>query len=143
MANAIEAFNEILKTSHNSITKQRQQVFKYLLTDGPLETSQLIKGLNGKVDKVSVYRTINLFESLGILQRLNSGFKYKLELSDVFALHHHHLTCINCNQVININATKLEAFLKSIAREKDFSPTSHQVEVQGLCVRCTELLAST
>jgi Fur family ferric uptake transcriptional regulator len=142
MASAIETFNEILQTSQNSITKQRQRIFKYLLTNGPLETSQLIKGLNGEVDKVSVYRTIHLFESLGILQRLNNGFKYKLELSDVFASHHHHLTCINCNQVININATKLETFIKSIAREKDFSPTSHQVEVQGLCASCKAVLVS-
>lgn len=142
MEKQAKTFKDILQTNHYSFTKQRQKIFNYLLINGPLETHQLIKGLSGEVDKVSIYRTINLFEHLAILQRLNNGFKYKLELSDRFTNHHHHLTCINCLAVISINVDKLETFIKYTAREKDFTPTSHQVEIQGLCASCKNSLSS-
>ena len=97
---------------------------------------QLVQRATGKMDRASVYRTISLFERLGILDRLNIGWKYKLELSDKFAQHHHHLTCLNCHKITPINAAKLEAIIAAIGAEQHFTPTEHQIEIQGYCVGC-------
>ena len=86
-------FETRLRQEGFSITRQRQDVFKAILDHGPLSLPEIIRRLAEKVDRVSVYRIVGLYESLGIVQRLNNGFKYKLELSDSFTAHHHHLTC--------------------------------------------------
>ena len=89
-----------------------------------------------EADRASVYRAVDLFERLGIVQRLNTGWKYKLELTDMFADHHHHLTCVNCGRTIAMNETELETAIARLAARHNFRPTSHQIEVQGLCQSC-------
>src|SRR2546421_5552224 len=98
---------------------------------------ELVAACNGQVDRASIYRTIALFERLGIVQRLQIGWKYKLELSDAFHHHHHHLTCSNCGKVIPFEEdTALEKRLHVLANSKNFTMQGHQLEIQGLCQNC-------
>ena len=90
----------------------------------------------GNADRASIYRAVGLFERLGIVQRLNTGWKYKLELTDKFADHHHHLTCIRCGRTITMNEDELEQAIEKLAASHHFSPSAHQIEIQGLCERC-------
>ena len=74
----------------------------------------LIKRTKG-VDRASVYRAVRLFEQLGIVQRLNTGWKYKIELTDKFAEHHHHLTCLQCGKTIAMGESELEEMISKLA----------------------------
>lgn len=117
------------------MTKARLRVFEALLGKEPLSMHELVRRANG-TDRASVYRAIDLFERLGIVQRLNSGWKYKIELTDKFADHHHHLTCIHCGRTINIGEAELETLISKLAAHHHFAPTAHQIEIQGLCKDC-------
>lgn len=98
---------------------------------------QLAKTLAGTVDRASVYRIIALFEQLGIVERLQMGWKYKLELSDAFSAHHHHLTCTNCGAVSSFEESPVILHeLKAIADNAGFSETGHQLEIRGICRLC-------
>jgi len=97
---------------------------------------ELYERARSQLDRASIYRIVTLFEKLGIVQRVNIGWKYKIELSDAFAEHHHHLTCTSCHRVIPIQGTELERFIKKLGQAYAFAPTGHQVEVQGLCRAC-------
>ncbi|HEY5805836.1 MAG TPA: Fur family transcriptional regulator [Candidatus Saccharimonadales bacterium] len=132
---SVESFKTILKSSNLSVTKARLAVFEALLSQEPLSMHQLVER-TGKIDRASVYRAVELFEQLGILQRLNTGWKYKLELTDKFAAHHHHLTCTSCGRTIDMNEGELEQLISRLARGHSFKPTSHQIEIQGLCTSC-------
>lgn len=88
------------------------------------------------INRASVYRAVDLFERLGIVQRLNTGWKYKLELSDKFAEHHHHLTCSRCGRTVPMNEAELETVIERLAKTHNFTPTAHQIEIQGLCNTC-------
>lgn len=88
------------------------------------------------IDRASVYRTVDLFERLGIVQRINIGWKYKLELTDRFSDHHHHLSCTKCGKTIAMNENELEVFIEQIAHAHGFQPSAHQIEIQGLCSAC-------
>lgn len=90
----------------------------------------------GNIDRASVYRAVDLFERLGVVQRLHTGWKYKVELSDKFAEHHHHLTCIRCGATAAMNEKGLEAVIEQLTAAHHFKPTAHQIEIQGLCTRC-------
>lgn len=135
MLSAKEGFRALLKEQGCSMTAARLAVFEALLGQEPLSMHELAKRA-GKVDRASVYRSIDLFERLGIVQRLNTGWKYKIELSDKFSNHHHHLTCTQCGRTVAMNEQRLEGFIEQIAREHGFAPTAHQIEVQGLCQEC-------
>lgn len=89
------------------------------------------------VDRSSVYRAVELFERLGIVQRLNTGWKYRIELTDKFAAHHHHVTCTHCGRTVPLEETELEAFIEQLAARHGFQPSGHQIEIQGLCQQCS------
>jgi Fur family transcriptional regulator, ferric uptake regulator len=135
MAQDIEALKTLLSQHNYSLTQPRQVVFKALQDQEPLTIQQLI-ATTPKIDRASIYRTVSLFEQIGVVQRLQQGWKYKIELSDAFAAHHHHLSCTRCKKIIPINEQALEQFIEQLAIQNFFVAQSHQVEIQGLCKSC-------
>ncbi len=131
-----DTFTDLLKTNHQSRTKARQEVFDVLCAQSePIGMRDLVT-LSKGVDRASVYRAVELFEQLGIVQRLYAGWKYKLELSDRFAAHHHHLTCLRCGKSGAISEEDLERFIDTVAARHGFKASAHQVEIQGICRNC-------
>jgi Fur family ferric uptake transcriptional regulator len=119
------------------MTEPRQVVFEALQNHEPQTMNSLVTACQQKIDRASVYRTVQLFERLGIVQRLQIGWKYKLELSDAFSHHHHHLSCSVCGIVIPIKEDKfLERQLYDLAEAHSFLPESHQLEIRGICEIC-------
>lgn len=128
----------VLKQTGYSLTKARNLVFSSLQNQEPQTMNQLIAACGSAIDRASVYRTVALFEKLGIVQRLQIGWKYKLELSDSFHIHHHHLTCNNCGTIAPLHEDpELENRLLRLASGESFTPTSHQIEIRGLCHPCS------
>lgn len=139
MISSFELLEEKLRENGYSITSARREVFKALESQEPLSMNELVKRVAKSIDRASVYRTITLFEQLGIVQRLQIGWKYKLELTDIYSYHHHHVSCTNCGLVAPLREDKtLEAAMTSLANEYGFTPTSHQIEIQGLCRNCQQ-----
>lgn len=125
-----------LKAHQLSTTDTRLKVFKALDKQEPQTMSELITTLTN-VDRASVYRTVALFEKLGIIRRLQIGWKYKLELSEQFNYHHHHISCTKCGAIFPLREdANLEAIINSLANEYGFEPQDHQLEIQGLCRNC-------
>ncbi len=137
MSEPLEQFKTTLKTKKQSLTRTRLAVFKALQDKEPQTMREVVAACKGHVDRASVYRTIALYERLGIVQRLQIGWKYKLELSDAFHHHHHHLTCVKCGRTIPLPEDRqLEARLHTLSRGQDFIMKGHQLEIQGLCANC-------
>lgn len=136
MSDVTDLFAQRLKDSGNSLTKARQAVFAALTKQEPKSMAELVASLPN-IDRASVYRAVSLFEELGIIQRLQIGWKYKLELSDAFHYHHHHISCIKCHVIVPLREDQLlEAAVGSLAHEYGFTPSAHQIEIQGLCRTC-------
>lgn len=137
MSDPLTQFHYRLKTAQQSTTTAREYVFKALQTSEPQSMQQLVKKCQGQVDRATIYRAISLFERLGIVQRLQLGWKYKLELTDAFTHHHHHLTCLNCGRVTALSEDQLlEDRLLLLAAHHYFKPQDHQLEIRGLCNDC-------
>lgn len=134
----ITQFNQILTENRLHITNAREATFKLLISTEPQTISQILNKAKGVVDRVSVYRNIELFEKLGIVHRINIGWKYKLELSDQFVAHHHHLSCLNCGKIIDIEDEKhIDEFIHEVSEKYGFNPRRHQFEVDGYCIDCS------
>lgn len=136
----VQQLAETLKLHGQSLTTQRQTVFAALQGQEPMTMHELVS-LCTDVDRASVYRTVALFEKLGIVERLQSGWKYKLELSDAFHEHHHHATCLLCGLSFVVpEDSAIEEHLQRLASNINFQLERHQLELQGYCQACQELL---
>lgn len=128
---------KILESNHYKVTKARLIIFSLLQGNEPQTAAHLIASSKGKVNRVSIYRVMDLYEKLGIINRINIGWKYKVELSEVFLAHHHHLSCLECGKVIAVaEDNEIERFIEKVSRKNDFSITSHILELQGYCTKC-------
>jgi Fur family ferric uptake transcriptional regulator len=137
MSNKSDLFQATLKQNGYSLTMPRQTVFAALDTTLPLTMAELVRQCSDTTDRASVYRTVALFEKLGIATRVNTGWKYQLELSDQFSHHHHHLTCVVCGKVVKITESPaVEQAIQSLAERAGFTPGSHQLEIRGTCTSC-------
>lgn len=98
---------------------------------------ELSMDLSSVMDRASIYRTVALFEELGIVVRVQQGWKYKIELSDIFSPHHHHISCTNCGRILSFNEPEgLEDLLNEIAVTGGFTHQFHSLEISGLCPEC-------
>ena len=136
---AIELYYKKLKEAKVSNTASRSIVFAKLYESEhiPLTLSELVALTKGFVDRSSVYRSVELLEKIGIIRRLHIGWKYKLELSDDFHGHHHHITCTVCGKThATHDDEEFEELLKNLAGRHGYQITDHQLDIRGVCSKC-------
>jgi len=130
---------KVLKENGYSMTQARLFVCELLWHQEPQSMHDLGEQLQGTIDRASLYRTIGLFEKLGLVQRIYIGWKYKVELSDIFTHHHHHISCSNCGKIVAIKEERqIERLLNTLANQYGFVAQGHQLEIQGLCAHCQD-----
>ena len=129
---------KILKDNGYSLTKPRTVVCDLLWGNEPQSIRELAQRSQGSIDRVSLYRTLELFEKLGLVRRVYIGWKYRVELSDVFTHHHHHISCLGCGKVVAIvEEDEVEQLIHQISQRYGFTEPSHQLEVTGYCPACS------
>lgn len=133
-----DKFTQILKENAVSVTSVRRAIFSALSdAEKPLKNGE-IAALVPTVDRASVYRTLELFDRLGITTTLIRGWTPFTELAEPFKVHHHHITCEHCGKVVEIENDTLEDVLSLIAKRHSFTLTKHTVELTGLCQECSQ-----
>ncbi len=126
-----------LKKNGFRITKPRKAILD-VLASRPVtvhEIYELVQKKNISIDLVSIYRTLELFMQIKLVQQVEFGEgKKRYELLDD-ANHHHHLICNNCGKVedITINET---AFIKKLTITSQFKIDHHHLEFFGACAAC-------
>jgi Fur family ferric uptake transcriptional regulator len=137
MDQKLEILQDILKRNGYSITKARRFIFQLLCDQEPQSMHDIYLRTKGEVDRASLYRIIRIFEQTGIVQRVYIGWKYKIELTDIFSHHHHHISCLSCHKLIAIKEDEeIENLINALAAKHQVIATSHQLEVQGYCKDC-------
>lgn len=139
MDSSLKEFKKILRKNSLYVTSQRIALFTLLLNERrPLPLHEIVKRLNGKLDLVTVYRNVESLEKINVVKKIYTGWNYRVELSEKFKAHHHHLTCSKCGKTIKIDlGNKIENSLKQIADDYNFRITNHEVELYGLCKKCS------
>lgn len=127
----------LLKQNGFSLTSQRLRVFEVLASKESLSMRQLVDACLPRANRATTYRIVELFESLGVTKRIQLGWKYRLELSDLFREHHHHIECLDCGRVVELKEDKsFEAMISDVALRVDFRSLEHSLEIRGLCLVC-------
>ncbi len=134
-----QLYYQKLAASGLSNTRPRRAVFEALRNSGhkPISMNQLIHLCHGQANRASVYRSVDSLEKAKIIHRINTGWKYKLELSEDFHGHHHHITCDKCNKITTLKDDQaIEVAIKKLAKAAGFSSPQHQLEISGTCHDC-------
>lgn len=125
------------------LTSGRRTIVRSLgLADGPRSASDLYASIGDTVPLSSIYRSLAVLEEAGVISpHYSTKGVTRYELAEWLMGHHHHLVCIECGQVEDIEIateieTQLEEIVESIGKEVSFAPRDHALEIEGLCSRC-------
>lgn len=130
------AFRNALKKRNLKYTKVRKSMFNALLfAKKPLSPTDIKKQLP-EFDTSSIYRTLDSLLSAKIIHAVPRGFKTFYELSEIFIDHHHHVVCEKCGRVKVLANSQLEKLIKELTSQAGMEPTSHHIELNGICLEC-------
>lgn len=123
-------------------TRGRQRVVAALArVDGPRSAAELHHQIDGTVPLSSLYRSLVVLSEAGVLSP-HHGTKglTRYELAEWLMGHHHHLVCIDCGAVDDIQLppdleTTLERLVSTVAADR-FVATGHALEIDGRCAAC-------
>ncbi|MGF7184394.1 Fe2+ or Zn2+ uptake regulation protein [Desulfitispora alkaliphila] len=135
----LKDITQSLKDSGYKLTPQRIAIIKVMLSfDKPVSASkahQKLKEHHPNVSLDTIYRSLHLLSSLGIVTQINLANRER-ELFEL-AHHHHHLVCLKCGKVICFDACPMSCTeTEEIAVNQNFSIVSHAFEVYGYCSNC-------
>jgi len=130
---------DILKKNNLKQTEARIAVLSIVSrTNKPIDVKTItdfLKKLGIVADQATVYRTLQTFVESGILKRVefNEG-KFRYELSSL--PHHHHVVCINCGKVEDVEECGMEKVEKKLQKKTSFTISDHHAEFFGMCKNC-------
>ena len=138
-ANALDAeLTAVLHGRSQRVTPQRL-ILHRLLRAGPqhLTAEDLLARSRPQLPNVSlptVYATLDLFEQLGLIRRVaGTG---PAQVYDSRAERHHHVRCVRCGAVSDLEADVDVAAAARAARGQGFAPERVEVTVTGVCRDC-------
>ena len=101
-----------------------------------------IETLAPDLARSTAYRNLEALERCGVVQRLETGGdRAYFELAESLLGHHHHLICVDCGAISDIeldSATeaRIDEALEAAASESGFAPLHHNVDLYGRCADC-------
>ena len=143
MEKRIERIKEALHDARYKLTPQREVTVRVLLEN---ESSHLsaedvfmkVKDKYPEIGLATVYRTLELLNELNILDKVNFGDGVsRYDLRKEGAQHfHHHLICIHCGSVEEIEEDLLTDVEKIVSRDFNFDIIDHRLTFHGVCKLC-------
>lgn len=86
---------------------------------------------DANISIATVYRTVRLFEEVGILERLDFG-DGRARYEEASNEHHDHLIDIQSGRVIEFHNAAIEALQEKVAAELGFRLVGHKMELYGV-----------
>lgn len=140
-------YREILSRNNIKNTKQRKKILLELMQSSSHlmaeEIYQRVK--NDKIGLATVYRSLKLFERLGIVKEIPmDGVKYyELKIYSKKPLHIH-FKCSNCNVIIDIDDADINLdYIKlnqKVEMKRELEVNDVNITLLGLCKKCREEL---
>jgi len=131
---------ERLRKKSRKMTGPRQSILQVLRAHAhPLSIKEVFAGLpQGDCDLATVYRSMHLLEGMGLVKRFEFGdgiARFEL-LSEGDDGHHHHLVCVRCSGIVEIEECSMSELESRIAQLNGFKAVTHRLEFFGICPDC-------
>jgi len=118
-----------LSISGYKTTKPRLAVWNFLCKNKKLLSVKEIYKKIGNVNQVSIYRILNMFESIGLVKTeiINREKFYHIQEKP-----HHHIICRECGYSEDFPCKH------KFNKHKNFTVIEHQLILYGVCGRCAK-----
>jgi Fe2+ or Zn2+ uptake regulation protein len=130
--------SERLRDRGQRVTTQRLLIHRFLRDhQGHLTAEQVLAGVADGLPGTAlptVYATLELFEDLGLVRRVQTGGGTMV--FDPRTDPHHHFTCRRCGAVEDLDAPVELAGVMRRARRAGYAAEHAEVVVSGLCASC-------
>jgi Fur family transcriptional regulator, ferric uptake regulator len=143
MENRLDRIKKQLSSQSYKLTPQREATVRVLLENEEDHLSAedvylLVKDKAPEIGLATVYRTLELLTELKVVDKINFGDGVsRYDLRQEGAAHfHHHLVCIECGTVDEIQDDLLGDVEKIVERDFNFKIKDHRLTFHGICHRC-------
>lgn len=135
----------LIRKLNLKVTEQRLLILKALCEGRRHVTAQELFEKVVKVDAsigfATVYRFLrHMNEQKFVTEVRMGGLPARYELTP--KRHHDHLTCTQCNQIVEFENKTIESLQEKVAKQFGFILTHHVLELYGVCPRCQATRAS-
>ena len=132
MSDFVKSFEELCDESNMRMTTQRRVIIGCLATSTDHPTIEQLHAKVQSKDKnisvATVYRTMNMLEELGLIDRHDfGGSKARYEPSP--DAHHDHLIDVTTGKVIEFVDPEIEQLQKAIAERLGYRLVDHRLEL--------------
>ncbi len=103
----------------------------------PLALFDLGRKSQPRLGLVTVYRTLEKMEELGLVQRVHQPDGCHKYLPAARG-HQHLLLCQNCGKAVLFDGDEMSAFFESVAEKTGFAIRDHWLQLFGLCAECSK-----
>jgi Fur family ferric uptake transcriptional regulator len=135
----IGLFRNIFKEKRLNLSHPRLLIYQELSNAlsplSPLEIYHTLLKRKKKIGLTSIYRSLDLFESLGMVYKIINGSSVKYKLCEL-ENHHHHIICKACGNVVELNFCDISDWSKKVTESTGYQVTDHQLNFFGFCKEC-------
>jgi Fur family ferric uptake transcriptional regulator len=130
-----------LKSSGYRLTSARHSVVEILaasqFTLNPTQIFVEARQLSPELGLVTVYRTLEKLEDLGLIQRVHrvNGCHSYIAAP---AGHQHLLICDNCNRAEYFSGDNLSELIEQLDDERGYRIEGHWLQLHGICPDCRQ-----
>ena len=121
------------------VTEPRRRVAELLADrDEHFTADELVREAGRRrlrIGRATVFRALELYEELGLVERLdlpNGAHAYVVCQRS----HHHHVVCTRCGRTANVGDLGLDRIADDVEARTGFALDSHRIELYGLCSAC-------
>ncbi|KGL41077.1 transcriptional repressor [Listeria sp. FSL L7-1582] len=143
MEGRIQRIKSQLHEASYKLTPQREATVRILLENEKDHLSAedvylRVKDISPDIGLATVYRTLELLTELRVVDKINFGDGVaRYDLRKEGAKHfHHHLVCLECGSVEEIQEDLLDDVEKIVEQKWDFLVKDHRLTFQGICTVC-------
>lgn len=121
--------------------RRRRLVEALLRSPHPLVATEIVD-TGEDLPQSTVYRNLAVLEAAGVVVKvLTNGDRAAFELAEDLKGHHHHLVCMDCGTVLDIDIPAdveraLDEGMKSVAERTGFTVLGHRLDLTGRCRDC-------
>ena len=141
LAAALPEIRAELRSRGQRWTPQRRLILEVLeQTSGHVTGSELVERCREREPDVTpstVYRTLDVLESLGYVSHSHSG-SGREEYHVLPGAEHGHLECRNCGRVIELTSGEADGLVRSVREQHGFRADVGHMTIVGLCSECDE-----
>lgn len=130
---------ERLQANGYRLTEPLRHIVETLVSSpralGPIEIYDLVRTRYPNLGLVTVYRTLEKLEALGLIQRVHQDDGCHRYLRATQG-HQHLLVCTRCGRVVYFAGDDLSPLIQRTEAETGYTIEDHWLQLYGLCPAC-------